>query len=299
MPLKPRPVADVASVFEGWSRPVFGIALDGTLYACARVSTEPTRVEQEGFASFPKSKLDAVTTFKIWRSDTNATLEVKEENIVVSYVQPHPKGILLVGARCHWHPTAPEQNALVVDAKGHVVDRFTLGDGINDVRVRENTIWVSYFDEGVFGNYGWNDPGPAPIGSAGLVAFDAAGKRTFAYDSRKAKTDAICDAYAFNLCADGTAWVYFYTEFPIVRIRGGDYTSWFTGIEGAKALAVKGGRVLLAGGYGHSKVARILELGKKAKVAGETEIAMDGFLVGVGERMYVVTDTRVFVIDDW
>ena len=32
-------------------------------------------------------------------------------------------------------------------------------------------IWVSYADEGVYGNFGWGQPGPPPVGAAGLVCF--------------------------------------------------------------------------------------------------------------------------------
>ncbi|WP_176444820.1 hypothetical protein [Paenibacillus herberti] len=36
---------------------------------------------------------------------------------------------------------------------------FLLGDGIQSVQVTDKgIIWTSYFDEGVFGNNGWDKP---------------------------------------------------------------------------------------------------------------------------------------------
>jgi hypothetical protein len=50
----------------------------------------------------------------------------------------------------------------------------TIGDGVARVRVaRSGHVWVGYFDEGVYGNYGWGGGGggPAPLGAPGLVRF--------------------------------------------------------------------------------------------------------------------------------
>jgi hypothetical protein len=74
--------------------------------------------------------------------------------------------VLLVGARCHWRSEGAERNAVALDWSGRELGRFTLGDGIQDLRVtRDGTIWASYFDEGVIGNYGWSDPGPPAMGA--------------------------------------------------------------------------------------------------------------------------------------
>jgi hypothetical protein len=111
-------------------------------------------------------------------------------------------GVLLVGARCRWTADSVERNAVVYDWDGREVRRFTLGDGIADVRTTsDGTIWASYFDEGIFGNHGWNHPGPTPIGAPGLVAFDQQGDARWSYDAKKARTDSICDAYALNVGA--------------------------------------------------------------------------------------------------
>ena len=62
---------------------------------------------------------------------------------------------------------------MVVDAAGSVVAEGTLGDGINHLLTTPSgAIWVGYFDEGVFGSFGWGGPGPPPIGQPGIVQFD-------------------------------------------------------------------------------------------------------------------------------
>jgi len=59
----------------------------------------------------------------------------------------------------------------------------TFGDGIADVQTTtRGDIWVSYFDEGVFGNYGWGyDEASTPIGAPGLVRFDRQGSVLWSY----------------------------------------------------------------------------------------------------------------------
>ena len=66
---------------------------------------------------------------------------------------------------------------------------------------------VSYFDEGIFGNYGWSEP----IGQSGLIVFDE--NFNIKWESR----DDICDCYAINLDDDGHIWYYYYDEFDLVK----------------------------------------------------------------------------------
>jgi hypothetical protein len=196
----------------------------------------------------------------------------------------------------------------VVSWNGTVEQTFTFGDGIADVRTTaDGTSWVSYFDEGVFGNYGWSHPGPTAIGASGLVAFDTAGAVRFEYDADAARTDSICDAYATNVAEDGTVWVYFYTEFPIVRIREGGYRCWELGIGGAGALAVRDDRVLLFGDYEKRGVGRVVSLdGDTAKVVEEVRILDDSgealeraWARGAGERLFFFAGGRAMVVSDW
>lgn len=304
-------VADLKSELSGWADPVaFGVGWDGAFYAVARCSREAL-TEERGIGIFRKSTLDRATDYLVvrWLQGQTQTVICRGESLVASFIQPFPGGVLLVGARCHWRPEGPEQNAVALDWNGRELGRFTLGDGIQDVRVtRDGTIWVSYFDEGVFGNYGWSHPGPPSIGSAGLVAFSPAGERRFAYDPAAAQTDSICDAYAMNVANDDDIWVYFYTEFPIVRIHRGTYRRWALGVGGARALAVRGDRALLFGDYKRRGLGRAIQLRTDGKAAMVAEVALTGpsgepldsaVATGIGEKLIFFKDRQVLAVENW
>jgi len=291
-PLRAMLVGDLESELSGWGDPVaFGAGWDGAFYAAARRSSEE------------------LTLAVRWLEGKSQTVICRGESLVASFIQPFPGGVLLVGARCHWHPEGPERNAVALDWNGRELGRFTLGDGIQDVRVaRDGTIWVSYFDEGVFGNCGWSHPGPPPIGAAGLVAFSPTGERRFAYDAAAARTDSICDAYAVNVANDGDVWVYFYSEFPIVRIHEGTYQRWALGVGGARALAIRGDRALLFGDHERPGLGRVTQLrtdGRAAVVAETTLTGPSGEpldsarATGIGERLIFIKDRQVLAVANW
>jgi hypothetical protein len=206
------------------------------------------REERKGFASFPISKLENhyPATFVRFDGGVLQQTELPEVDITFPAVQPLPNGeILLVGARCHYRDGNPEQNAAIHDSQGRVARRFVLGDGIADVQTtKDGMIWVSYFDEGVFGNYGWDKP----MGSAGLVSYDLRGRVVWAFEPPDG-LDAIADCYALNVAHDA-AWAYYYTDFPVVQVQAGKVRAWKNQIGGANALAVDGRRLVLWGGYG-------------------------------------------------
>ena len=306
-PLVALPVVDFAPFLDGCADPVvIGVACDGSAYAVARKARKPPKVT----GKLANTRLRRPTDYLVIRHGTGVTesFVVPRQTMVFHHVQPHPDGALLVCARCWWTPQAVDENALVVDRTGRAVRRFTLGDGIEDVRVTPNgTVWVSYFDEGIFGNYGWNHPGPRAIGAPGLVAFTRTGKLVRSYDAKTAGTDAICDAYATNVVGDDEAWVYFYTEFSIVRLRGKRYSVWRTRHGGARALCVRGNRALLVGGYDDSLV-RCLELGKNGKtrtlwkrpLVDERGRRLDDvWCRGVGDRLYVFKGRAVSRVAEW
>lgn len=236
------------------------------------------------------------------------TMTITEQR-VVSYVQPMGEDVLIASARCQWRPSGAEKNAVIVDRDGGVRSMITLGDGINGLNVaRDGTIWVSYFDEGVFGNYGWSRPGPRAIGAPGLVAFDANGDTRFTYRSDAAGTDDICDAYATTLTEDGAVWVYFYTEFPIVRVGDGEYRVWKFGVSGGRALAVYDDHALLVGDYEKQSLARLVHLQRNgvAKVVREFDVTDDegrsmesALAVGRGHDVFFFRDGRAYLLTNW
>jgi hypothetical protein len=305
-------IVDLRSAFEGWPEPMaVDVGWDGAVYAAARRSTESLRIVDRSGASFAKSQLTAPTAYRVvrWREGELTALELRDETLPVSHVQPTANGVLLVAARCAWSATGEERNAVAVDWSGRVLRRLTLGDSIADLRTtREGATWVSFFDEGVFGNHGWGGPGPAPIGQPGLIAFDSEGRHLFAYDSAAAKTDSICDAYALNVTLDGDAWVYFYVDFPIVRVRGGEYRAWSCEVEGARAMAIRDSRVLLFDDYDHQARGRILRLGDDGVAKTVDEVQLEGpdgeslgrtLARGVGPDLFFFAGSRVLKVSGW
>jgi hypothetical protein len=305
-----RTVVDLAPHLAGWNPEVaWGVDTAGAVYACARRSAEPRYRKTQG-ASFAKSQWDGSSEHLLlrWADGEVRTAILRDEPTAIDYIQPLGNALLLLGARCSWRREGPERNALIVDWSGNVGHRFTLGDGIQDMRTApDRSIWVSYFDEGVFGNYGWGSPGPEPIGSAGLAWFTADGVRAGAYDWTAAGTDSICDCYALNVAASGEVAVQFYTEFPIVTIRDGRYRAWRSEVAG-QALALAAGRALVLEAYGKTLAAQVLTL----RNDGTTSTEVTGVLVdeedavlgrlparGVGDRLYLLAGTLVMVVDNW
>ena len=128
-----------------------------------------------------------------------------------------------------------------------------LGDGIGHVLATSTgQVWVGYFDEGIYGNYGWGrTDSEEPVGAYGIVRFSPDLEPDWHYPKYTGvgPWDAISDCYALNV-DDTSAWACYDSDFPIVRIRDGAVTGWHNDIKGASALAVAGICVALFGGYG-------------------------------------------------
>jgi hypothetical protein len=121
------------------------------------------------------------------------------------FVQLIEKNKLLIAcARSYFYGDGNyDHNGKIFDFDGTLVREFLLGDGIEDVQVtNDDTIWTSYFDEGIFGNYGWNEP----VGASGLRAWDKDGKERFVYPA--SENHYIDDCYALNCVSDEEIWFY-------------------------------------------------------------------------------------------
>lgn len=113
--------------------------------------------------------------------------------------------ILLVCGRCQYRPNGKsDKNGFIYSADGQLKSQFLLGDGIESTQIsKQGTIWTSYFDEGIFGNYGWNFG--QTIGKSGLVAWTANGKKNYEFQPI-AGLDNIFDCYAMNLVSDNLTY---------------------------------------------------------------------------------------------
>lgn len=232
-----------------------------------------------------------------------ATVPVDGWSLAFPHLQPMPDGgVLLVAARCRRRDGVAERNAAIYDADGRSLRRGVLGDGIADVQTTsEGDVWVGYFDEGVYGNYGWGEAdGPEPVGSAGLVRFTAELDVAWRYPY-DGGLGAISDCYALNVTGPD-AWAYYYTDFPVVRVRDGVTTGWPTQVGGARALVVADRRIALVGGYGNDRD-RVVILDRPGFTARHpARLAMPGgrrvprtaTILGRGDGLHVVVGTNWF-----
>ncbi|MDW5326769.1 hypothetical protein [Plantactinospora sp. KLBMP9567] len=165
--------------------------------------------------------------------------------IAPSRVDLLPGGeFLLVQSRCTRQPhEIAQDNAQVFDTSGQPVRSFRLGDGISHLAIDEpGTIWVGYFDEGVYGG--------DPLSAAGAARFDEYGRRLWSYWPPPG-FDHIADCYALNVDAR-TTWAYYYTGFPLIRITDTEVRPFRPGpVRGARAVLVYDDEAVLIGEYGN------------------------------------------------
>ena len=185
-----------------------------------------------------------------------------------------------------------DQNARIYDPAGQELAAFNLGDGIAQMLCApDGTIWVGYFDEGIFS--GPNSDGSWPVSSSGLAQFDAIGSVLWGYNS-EGRPSSIDDCYALTLAGD-TAWSCFYSDFPIISVGEGKVRQWQNSVGGAHAFAIEDGYALLAGGYKEQagRVA-LLRLGEdEAELLGEIQIPVrprgtPGLMQGSGDTLHIV-----------
>lgn len=82
--------------------------------------------------------------------------------------------LLLASSFCWRKDDCVQKNARRYSTSGACLDEFMIGTGLSGLAIDdEDTIWVGYHEEGVYGNHGWDDN---PVGSAGLVAFSQDGQ---------------------------------------------------------------------------------------------------------------------------
>jgi hypothetical protein len=165
---------------------------------------------------------------------------------------------------------APDEvNARFFAADGTPAGAFAIGDGIEHIRCApDGTIWVGYFDEGVFS--GRDKDGNWPVSSSGIARFGPDGGVLWRFNGEERANLFIADCYSMAL--DGnTLWACPYTDFPIVRVKDGAVGRWANEVAGARAIAVDSDYVLLAGGYSdNSDRMAFLRLGTdRAELVGE------------------------------
>jgi hypothetical protein len=241
---------------DGFKTAAVSVGLDGNAIrllveeetADALVSS----VEQPGWASFPRTHTDREYFSILSVSGGSWSQDTRLSGMTATYpkIETLPGNeFLVVASRCYRNPDGShEMNAKVYGNDGQLKRKFLLGDGIEHVQTDgEGHIWVAYFDEGVFGNFGWQNAG-SPLGADGLSCFTSAGLKIWDYKPPEG-FDSIADCYALNVCRTGV-WAYYYTDFPIALIDSDRrIRCWRTKSSGGRTFAVSKNKVLLYGGY--------------------------------------------------
>lgn len=162
---------------------------------------------------------------------------------------------LLLNCRCRYtYPDIIEKNAKIVDNNGEMINEFTLGDGIEDIIEDANeNLWVSYCDEGIFGNYGWGSEYEgkyiAPIGQNGVICWNLNGEKLWEYPVKDLGSQ-MYDCYAMNIDENNNIWIYYYGEFDLIKIDSNMNLSRFSfNIAGATGFAIYENNILISGGY--------------------------------------------------
>jgi len=159
------------------------------------------------------------------------------------FLRPIGEHFLLLGARSAWRENGPYQNAWVISRDGAILSRFCLGDGIQNCMVKaDGTIITGYFDEGIFGSNGWEEP----LGASGLVAWTPAGIPLW-----KNETYPIYDCYAISLDEEDQLWFYYYDAFRLVRTDFREDLVLDVSMEGSEEFAVSasGNQFLFQSGF--------------------------------------------------
>jgi hypothetical protein len=267
-------------------------------------ATEALRetVEGPGKASFPKTQTDVEYSSIISISGHSETRDIILSGMTATFpiIELLPDNeILTVAPRCQRYADGSyDINAKVYDHAGVQKREFLLGDGISHVQTdAEGNIWVGYFDEGVYGNFGWD----TPIGAAGLSCFTNSGRKIWDYRPPEG-FEPISDCYALNVSASGV-WCYYYTGFPIALVDSHwRVHCWNTESSGGHAFAIGNRKVLMYGGYGDRRIAcNLLSLDDHdGKLVSDVSLVLPrevdpthDIVIGKGKELHV------FLGDDW
>lgn len=127
------------------------------------------------------------------------------------------------------------ENLYIFNTEGILLNSFHCGDAIEDIVPNNEGIWVSYFDEGVFGN---------GISTEGLILFSYDGTPLFKYHSDTLDCPFIADCYAICKGKSSSIWIFPYTDFPLLCVNPSEKTVEYYEVpnilHGSNALCVRG-----------------------------------------------------------
>lgn len=284
----------------------FNLGPSGEILILEALNELDREIIHPGWATFFKSKPQASQSYLLSvyspEGEKTHSINIKGEPFNITEVQPTQDGYLLVCPRCYRRSDSDiEKNGRVYDASGNLIREIVLGDGIEQVFVSKGQkVWVSYFDEGIFGSYGWD----SPLGCAGLVEWTLDGEKSYEFEPSDG-LDYMADCYSLNIDLNGDVWCYYYTEFPIVRIIDraiADY--WESPVQGASRFSVSFPYVLFVGGYEDKSLFQLVKLHqdrkaniiRKFRLVDKQGATIEPEQIAVrGQKMAVFIAGRVYV----
>ena len=116
----------------------------------------------------------------------------------------------------------------------------------------------------------------------------------------------MADCYALNV-SDAAVWVYYYADFPLVRIGSdGQARAWRTTVGGANAFATDDHHVLFFSGYGSQRGQCLLGHVQGDVVEGMVtcqlifpsgEPLTEGYVIGRGQWLHVFSGNNWYGLD--
>ncbi len=213
-------------------------------------------------------------------------------------VQPLSEGRWLLALRSYERDAA-RNNAYLYDADGRRVAALSIGRGYKQVHATSNDrLWVGYHDEGVY-KY-------STFGQAGAVCLDLEGHPLLQFldIAKQNALPSIDDCTAINVGDDDAVWLYYYGDYPLVRLVAGRFDRIWRDfpIKGARGFAVSGDQALFAGGGRYPRHLFLVDLETRAvqKLRPVDQhgkaITFTG-AIGRGAHLYLRTKHELFAID--
>jgi hypothetical protein len=282
-------VVELSELPNGWQIQRISPGPDGEVILQAAPPVDPRLTAETG----EYARALQLAQRRYYHVDRGSVTTLRPTRPGFLHVQPFGPGrILWVDGRC----SGEYKNAFVQNESGTTEKTFHLGDGIDDVQVASDlSIWVGYFDEGVFGR---------SVGTAGLARFSEKGDLQFDFNasSERLQLPYIADCYAFNVARDGV-YAYYYTDFPLIRISEDKAAKICqVPISGSHAFAVAGDRALFIGSY-NSRVAMYSVYLPSGKVDEYRPVNQDGEIIalscaaGRGSVLYIAAGCTLYLVD--
>ena len=239
------------------------------------------------------------------RSDGWQTIELPKTEQRYHLVQPLPGGEYLLADL--WPRSNEQPNGDVYRQDGQLLRSFPLGSGIVDLQATNTgEIWVSFHDQGRFSG--------DPLSRHGVICKDLAGMLRLAYNDLVLPfgVDDVFDCYAMNVTSANETWLWYYGDFPLVRLLNKEVTEVWTDlperapIGGSRAFAIAQHQVLFWGGYDNRDRLYRVNL-DDSHVVEFTPVDAQGtpiesfWAFGRGSRLYLDTEETLWLLDreDW